>query len=131
MPEKRDVVVTGIGPVTPIGIGVDTFWEGLRTGRNGIAPISRFDTSDLPVTLAGRRDAKNRAIIAEAEFFDVIAEQRAKLERMKYDEERFFSESIPVLSDTLINALFIFFKTCPFSALLRVVNRSCRCRGYF
>src|SRR5436190_3482596 len=53
MPEKRDVVVTGIGPVTPIGIGVDTFWEGLRTGRNGIAPISRFDTSDLPVTLAG------------------------------------------------------------------------------
>ena len=52
MPD-RSVVVTGIGPVTPIGIGVDAFWSGATSGRNGIAPISRFDTSDLPVTLAG------------------------------------------------------------------------------
>jgi 3-oxoacyl-[acyl-carrier-protein] synthase II len=49
----RKVVVTGIGPVTPVGTGVDEFWTGLASGRNGIAPISRFDTSDLPVTLAG------------------------------------------------------------------------------
>jgi 3-oxoacyl-[acyl-carrier-protein] synthase II len=49
----RTVVVTGIGPVTPIGIGVDDFWAGATGGRNGIGPISRFDTSDLPVTLAG------------------------------------------------------------------------------
>jgi 3-oxoacyl-[acyl-carrier-protein] synthase II len=50
---ERTVVVTGIGPVTPIGIGVDEFWTGAITGRNGIGPISRFDTSDLPVKLAG------------------------------------------------------------------------------
>jgi 3-oxoacyl-[acyl-carrier-protein] synthase II len=49
----RAVVVTGIGPVTPIGIGVDAFWSGATSGRNGIGPIARFDTSDLPVTLAG------------------------------------------------------------------------------
>ena len=49
----RKVVVTGIGPVTPIGTGVEDFWTGLTTGRNGIRPISRFDTSDLPVKLAG------------------------------------------------------------------------------
>jgi 3-oxoacyl-[acyl-carrier-protein] synthase II len=49
----RTVVVTGIGPVTPIGIGVDAFWEGATTGRNGVGPITRFDASDLPVTLAG------------------------------------------------------------------------------
>lgn len=47
------VVVTGIGPVTPVGTGVEEFWTGLTTGRNGIAPIGRFDASDLPVTLAG------------------------------------------------------------------------------
>lgn len=47
------VVITGIGPVTPIGIGRDAFWEAAISGRNGIAPITRFDTSDLPVTLAG------------------------------------------------------------------------------
>lgn len=50
---ERAVVVTGIGPVTPVGTGVDDFWEALVSGRSGIRSISRFDTSDLPVTLAG------------------------------------------------------------------------------
>ncbi|MDP9342294.1 MAG: beta-ketoacyl-ACP synthase II [Actinomycetota bacterium] len=53
-PDSRPrVVVTGIGPVTPVGTGVDAFWSGLVEGRNGIGPIERFDTSDLPVKLAG------------------------------------------------------------------------------
>jgi len=47
------VVVTGIGPVTPVGTGVEEFWTGLTAGRNGIGPIERFDASDLPVHLAG------------------------------------------------------------------------------
>jgi 3-oxoacyl-[acyl-carrier-protein] synthase II len=50
---ERRVVVTGIGPVTPVGIGVDDFWKGLSTGRNGVRRIERFDPSDLPVQLAG------------------------------------------------------------------------------
>ena len=49
----RKVVITGIGPVTPIGIGVDDFWTGATSGRNGIGPITRFDASDLPVKLSG------------------------------------------------------------------------------
>jgi 3-oxoacyl-[acyl-carrier-protein] synthase II len=49
----RKVVVTGVGPVTPVGTGVEEFWTGLTSGRNGIDRISRFDPSDLPVTLAG------------------------------------------------------------------------------
>lgn len=53
MSARRKVVVTGIGPVTPVGIGVGDFWQGLTSGRSGIFPISRFDTSDLPVKLAG------------------------------------------------------------------------------
>ncbi len=53
MPGGRKVVVTGIGPVTPVGIGLEEFWAGLTSGRNGIRPISRFDASDLPVRLAG------------------------------------------------------------------------------
>lgn len=54
MTDPRKVVITGIGPVTPVGIGVGSFWEGLTTGRNGIFPIERFDTDDLPVKLAGQ-----------------------------------------------------------------------------
>jgi 3-oxoacyl-[acyl-carrier-protein] synthase II len=50
---SRKVVVTGIGPVTPIGTGVEEFWTGLTSGRNGIDKISRIDVSDMPVSLAG------------------------------------------------------------------------------
>jgi 3-oxoacyl-[acyl-carrier-protein] synthase II len=51
--DQRRVVVTGLGPVTPIGTGVQEFWSGLREGRNGVRRIERFDASDLPVTVAG------------------------------------------------------------------------------
>ncbi len=49
----RKVVVTGIGPVTPVGIGVEEFWAGLTSGRNGIDKITRIDVSDMPIALAG------------------------------------------------------------------------------
>ncbi|HSD48195.1 MAG TPA: beta-ketoacyl-ACP synthase II [Actinomycetota bacterium] len=49
---RTKVHITGIGPVTPVGTGVEGFWEGLTSGRNGIRRITRFDPSDLPVTLA-------------------------------------------------------------------------------
>lgn len=50
---KERVVVTGIGPVTPVGTGVDEFWAGLTSGRNGIRRITAFPTDDLPVKVAG------------------------------------------------------------------------------
>src|SRR5919106_4644523 len=49
MPEtRRSVVVTGIGPVTPIGTGLDDFWQGLTQGRSGGRRLTGFDTSALP-----------------------------------------------------------------------------------
>jgi 3-oxoacyl-[acyl-carrier-protein] synthase II len=51
--ERRRVVLTGIGPVSPVGIGLDDFWGALVSGRSGISRIERFDTSDLPVHIAG------------------------------------------------------------------------------
>lgn len=48
----RRVVVTGMGAVTPIGIGVEAFWEGLKQGRTGFAPITRFDASEYKCSLA-------------------------------------------------------------------------------
>jgi 3-oxoacyl-[acyl-carrier-protein] synthase II len=50
---RRRVVVTGIGPVTPVGIGREEFWGALTGGRNGIRRIERFDPSDLPVRIGG------------------------------------------------------------------------------
>jgi 3-oxoacyl-[acyl-carrier-protein] synthase II len=51
--ERRRVVVTGIGPVTPVGTGVDEFWAGLTGGRNGVRTITQFPIDDLPVSVAG------------------------------------------------------------------------------
>ena len=48
----RRVVVTGLGAVTPIGNNVADYWNGLVNGVNGIAPITRFDTTDFKCKLA-------------------------------------------------------------------------------
>ena len=50
---RRRVVVTGLGLVTPLGIGVEANWERLVAGRSGIGPITRFDASTLPARVAG------------------------------------------------------------------------------
>ncbi len=49
----RRVVVTGVGAVSPIGIGNAANWDALVNGRSGIGLITRFDASDMPVKVAG------------------------------------------------------------------------------
>jgi 3-oxoacyl-[acyl-carrier-protein] synthase II len=51
-PQNR-VVVTGMGVVAPNGIGLDAFWDSLISCKSGIGPITLFDTSDLPLKVAG------------------------------------------------------------------------------
>ena len=51
--EKRRVVITGMGAVTPVGIGTEEFWDALLAGKSGIAPITEFDATDFPVKIAG------------------------------------------------------------------------------
>jgi len=50
---ERRVVITGLGMVSPLGIGNDENWRGLIAGRSGIGPITRFDASDYPCRIAG------------------------------------------------------------------------------
>ena len=52
-PPRTRVVVTGIGVVTPLGQGADTFWGNLLAGQCGIDSISAFDTEGFPCTIAG------------------------------------------------------------------------------
>ncbi|MEO5656995.1 MAG: beta-ketoacyl-ACP synthase II [Nitrospiria bacterium] len=49
---SRRVVITGLGLVTPLGLGVEETWTALCAGRSGVGPITRFDTTDFPVTIA-------------------------------------------------------------------------------
>ena len=50
---SKRVVITGLGAITPIGIGKDAFWEGLMEGKNGIGKITRFDASEYGAQIAG------------------------------------------------------------------------------
>jgi 3-oxoacyl-[acyl-carrier-protein] synthase II len=50
---ERRVVVTGIGLVTPLGIGTKESWEAAIAGKSGVGPITRFDVKDLPSRIAG------------------------------------------------------------------------------
>lgn len=52
-PLNRRVVVTGVGLVTPVGIGVEETWESLCAGQSGIAGITRFDVSNHQTKIAG------------------------------------------------------------------------------
>lgn len=52
MTEQQQVVITGIGAVTPIGIGRDVTWQNLLAGRSGVGPITAFDASGLATRIA-------------------------------------------------------------------------------
>lgn len=51
---KEKLVITGMGAVTPIGIGVKNYWDNLIAGKCGIGPITRFDASESPVKIAAQ-----------------------------------------------------------------------------
>jgi 3-oxoacyl-[acyl-carrier-protein] synthase II len=53
---ERRVVVTGMGVVSPVGIGKDSFWDSLTGGRSGVGRITLFDAAGYPVTIAGEVD---------------------------------------------------------------------------
>lgn len=72
--EKRRVVVTGMGVVSPIGNSVDTFWENIKAKKVGIGPIDRFDTEEYKVKLAAQVNDFNAG-----DFMDPKAARRMEL----------------------------------------------------
>ena len=49
----KKIVITGMGAVTPVGIGVDEYWKNITAGVSGIDTIKSFDASELAVQVAG------------------------------------------------------------------------------
>ena len=95
----RRVAITGLGVVSPIGIGIQPFWQAVKDGVCGIAPITRFDASTLACRVAG--EVKNfnatdfldhRSVQRTALFsqFAMIAGQEAwkdaKLDQFTFDD---------------------------------------------
>ena len=65
---KRRVVVTGVGMLTPLGIGVEKSWTSLCAGKSGISPITRFDASQLKCRVAGEIKDFNAADFMDGKF---------------------------------------------------------------
>ena len=66
------VMITGMGAVTPIGNDIDSYWQGLVSGKCGIGPITKFDTADFKVKVA-----------AEVKDFDRSSGRLLKISRSK------------------------------------------------
>lgn len=56
---KRRVVVTGVGMITPLGLNVESSWQNLLSGKSGIRRITQFDPSNFPCQIAGEVDGFN------------------------------------------------------------------------
>lgn len=65
-PDADDVVITGIGALTPVGLDREATWQALLAGRSGIGPITCFDPTGLPVRIAGQVRGFDPATVLDA-----------------------------------------------------------------
>jgi len=97
-----EIVITGLGILSPIGIGREAFWDALLTGRSGVGPIRSFDASGLPIRIAAEvsdfdpkayvRPRKSLKVMArDAQLgvaASVLAMEDAGLKRDAFDPDR-------------------------------------------
>jgi len=99
---KRRVVITGMGAITPIGIGLDHFWNGLLEGKSGAELITRFDTSKFDTKFAAlvddfhvedyldRKSARRLDVFAQYALVSaMMAIEHSELQLDKISLERF------------------------------------------
>jgi 3-oxoacyl-[acyl-carrier-protein] synthase II len=125
-PSSRRVVITGLGLITPVGLDPASFWRSLLEGRSGIRPIKSFDTSSLPVRIAGeiekfdardfveKSQRKGLRMMARPIQLGVAGAQRAlddgKVDKAKLDPTRFgvefgaglIASELPELADAAL-----------------------------
>jgi 3-oxoacyl-[acyl-carrier-protein] synthase II len=111
--QRKRVFVTGIGLVTPLGIGIEPFWTALTQGKTGVRRIERFDSSNLPVKIAAevqgfepenfmdRRDAKRSDRFTQM----AIAAARMALEDSRFVIDETNAERVGVLIGSGIGGL--------------------------
>ncbi len=99
--KERRVVITGVGPITPIGIGKEKFWSGLINKQSGVKPITHLDASKYSVRIAAmvdnfnpedfidRREAKRMDRFLQFGIAaSILAIEDAKLKEDNYDKNR-------------------------------------------
>lgn len=108
--KEQKLVITGMGAVTPIGIGVDAYWSALVEGQCGVGKITRFDASELPVQIAAElKDFDPAAYMPKTlartmdpfmQFAFVAAEEALKNSELSIESE---SDRIGIVMGTAIS----------------------------
>jgi 3-oxoacyl-[acyl-carrier-protein] synthase II len=87
----RRVVITGLGMVTPLGIGVEKNWEAVKNGRSGIGPITKFDVSAFASQVAGEvKDFISEDFLSakDAKHLDIFIHYAMASARMAMEDSR-------------------------------------------
>jgi len=112
----RQVVITGIGVISPIGLTKDTYWDSLVSGRSGVADITRFDTSDFaahfaaeikdfdPAVYMERRDYRHMDLFSQ---FSTAAGIQA-VEDSKIDFDQYDPDRVGVIVGSGIGGMYVF-----------------------
>ena len=93
----RRVVVTGIGPITPSGIGIDALWEGLHRARSPVRALKRFDASPFRSTIAAQVDDFEPTTFMDRKLsrrLDLYGKYAIAATRAAVDDARFDPASI-------------------------------------
>ena len=109
---KNKVVITGMGVVTPIGTGLNTFWKNLITGKNGVREIKSFNTDGFRTNKGGEvidfdenKDlGKNYLTMPRASKFSITAIREA-LSQSKIDVDYIKSKKVSVVVGTTMGEM--------------------------
>jgi 3-oxoacyl-[acyl-carrier-protein] synthase II len=89
--EKR-VVITGLGVISPVGIGKEAFWNALINGKSGIAPITHFDTTEYSARIAGEVKDFNPSDFGidrkEARHMDISTQYAVAAAKLALDDSK-------------------------------------------
>ena len=96
-PDRRRVVVTGMGAITPVGVDVESSWASIKASSSGISPITLFDTTDYKTTIAGEISQwdntlhfdrkESRRLDRFSEFFIVASRQAIADAGLDYSDD--------------------------------------------
>lgn len=83
------VVVTGLGIISPVGIGIESFWSNLLDGKSGIGPVTKFDVSEMSTKIAGEVkdfNASDYIDKKEAKRMDLYTQYAVSAARMAVED---------------------------------------------